>query len=172
MALQAVFLYASCRTTDNMVISADGGVCVAQAPHSKVLRGLTPSFRLGWNNSERMTQIMLDTFSVPSTNVAIQTGWSLDTSDTQRRASFGGGWSWITIAAAYSNVRSAHKVQSIQVFPASHHSFHCCPFGRVIDSERGNIVAYYDMPDDSDWHLHRVGRTDARIHASAFAQCT
>jgi len=29
MALQAVFLYASCRTTDNMVISADG-VCVCR----------------------------------------------------------------------------------------------------------------------------------------------
>merc|ERR1719310_851250 len=31
-------------------------------------------------------------------------------------------------------------------------------FGRGIDIERVNIVINYDMPDDSDSYLHRVGR--------------
>merc|ERR1712046_535744 len=31
-------------------------------------------------------------------------------------------------------------------------------FGRGIDIERVNIVINYDMPDDSDTYLHRVGR--------------
>merc|ERR1712072_260470 len=31
-------------------------------------------------------------------------------------------------------------------------------FGRGIDIERVNIVVNYDMPDDSDSYLHRVGR--------------
>lgn len=31
-------------------------------------------------------------------------------------------------------------------------------FGRGIDMERVNIVINYDMPDDSDQYLHRVGR--------------
>merc|ERR1712046_139140 len=31
-------------------------------------------------------------------------------------------------------------------------------FGRGIDIERVNIVISYDMPDDSDTYLHRVGR--------------
>merc|ERR1712118_98073 len=31
-------------------------------------------------------------------------------------------------------------------------------FGRGIDIERANIVINYDMPDDSDSYLHRVGR--------------
>merc|ERR1711970_1266476 len=31
-------------------------------------------------------------------------------------------------------------------------------FGRGIDIERVNIVINYDMPDDSDQYLHRVGR--------------
>merc|ERR1712173_501593 len=31
-------------------------------------------------------------------------------------------------------------------------------FGRGIDIERVNIVVNYDMPDDSDTYLHRVGR--------------
>ena len=31
-------------------------------------------------------------------------------------------------------------------------------FGRGIDIERVNIVFNYDMPDNSDQYLHRVGR--------------
>lgn len=31
-------------------------------------------------------------------------------------------------------------------------------FGRGIDIERVNIVINYDMPEDSDSYLHRVGR--------------
>merc|ERR1719197_1764986 len=31
-------------------------------------------------------------------------------------------------------------------------------FGRGIDIERVNIVVNYDMPDESDTYLHRVGR--------------
>merc|ERR1719152_721692 len=31
-------------------------------------------------------------------------------------------------------------------------------FGRGIDIERVNIVINYDMPDESDQYLHRVGR--------------
>jgi len=31
-------------------------------------------------------------------------------------------------------------------------------FGRGIDIERVNIVVNYDMPDESDAYLHRVGR--------------
>merc|ERR1712054_740434 len=31
-------------------------------------------------------------------------------------------------------------------------------FGRGIDIERVNIVINYDMPDESDSYLHRVGR--------------
>ena len=31
-------------------------------------------------------------------------------------------------------------------------------FGRGIDIERVNIVVNYDMPDNSDQYLHRVGR--------------
>merc|ERR1711907_330992 len=31
-------------------------------------------------------------------------------------------------------------------------------FGRGIDIERVNIVVNYDMPDESDSYLHRVGR--------------
>ena len=31
-------------------------------------------------------------------------------------------------------------------------------FGRGIDIERVNIVINYDMPDDGDSYLHRVGR--------------
>ena len=31
-------------------------------------------------------------------------------------------------------------------------------FGRGIDIERVNIVINYDMPDNSDQYLHRVGR--------------
>lgn len=31
-------------------------------------------------------------------------------------------------------------------------------FGRGIDIERVNIVVNYDMPDNSDTYLHRVGR--------------
>merc|ERR1712080_98193 len=31
-------------------------------------------------------------------------------------------------------------------------------FGRGIDIERVNIVINYDMPEDSDTYLHRVGR--------------
>ena len=31
-------------------------------------------------------------------------------------------------------------------------------FGRGIDMERVNIVINYDMPDNSDQYLHRVGR--------------
>merc|ERR1712014_250212 len=31
-------------------------------------------------------------------------------------------------------------------------------FGRGIDIERVNIVVNYDMPEDSDSYLHRVGR--------------
>merc|ERR1712188_209871 len=31
-------------------------------------------------------------------------------------------------------------------------------FGRGIDIERVNIVINYDMPDESDTYLHRVGR--------------
>merc|ERR1711966_41880 len=31
-------------------------------------------------------------------------------------------------------------------------------FGRGIDIERVNIVVNYDMPDESDQYLHRVGR--------------
>merc|ERR1712054_621932 len=31
-------------------------------------------------------------------------------------------------------------------------------FGRGVDIEKVNIVINYDMPDDSDKYLHRVGR--------------
>jgi len=31
-------------------------------------------------------------------------------------------------------------------------------FGRGIDIERVNVVFNYDMPEDSDTYLHRVGR--------------
>ena len=31
-------------------------------------------------------------------------------------------------------------------------------FGRGIDIERVNIVVNYDLPDNSDQYLHRVGR--------------
>jgi ATP-dependent RNA helicase UAP56/SUB2 len=31
-------------------------------------------------------------------------------------------------------------------------------FGRGVDIERVNIVINYDMPEDSDSYLHRVGR--------------
>merc|ERR1712190_329943 len=32
------------------------------------------------------------------------------------------------------------------------------PFGRGMDFERVNIVINYDMPEESDMYLHRVGR--------------
>lgn len=31
-------------------------------------------------------------------------------------------------------------------------------FGRGIDIERVNVVINYDMPEDADTYLHRVGR--------------
>merc|ERR1719169_329423 len=62
--------------------------------------------------------------------------------------------------AIHSGLNQEERINRYKQFKEFQKRIMVCTdlFGRGIDIERVNIVINYDMPDDSDTYLHRVGR--------------
>merc|ERR1712224_215801 len=62
--------------------------------------------------------------------------------------------------AIHSGLKQDERIQRYKQFKEFQKRIMVCTdlFGRGIDIERVNIVINYDMPDESDTYLHRVGR--------------
>merc|ERR1712224_1021102 len=62
--------------------------------------------------------------------------------------------------AIHSGLNQEERIQRYKQFKEFQKRIMVCTdlFGRGIDIERVNIVINYDMPDESDTYLHRVGR--------------
>merc|ERR1712216_774259 len=62
--------------------------------------------------------------------------------------------------AIHSGLKQEERINRYKQFKEFQKRIMVCTdlFGRGIDIERVNIVINYDMPDDSDSYLHRVGR--------------
>merc|ERR1719247_3399827 len=62
--------------------------------------------------------------------------------------------------AVHSGLNQEDRIAKYKQFQEFQKRIMVCTdlFGRGIDIERVNIVVNYDMPDDSDSYLHRVGR--------------
>jgi len=62
--------------------------------------------------------------------------------------------------AIHSGLKQEERISRYKQFKEFQKRIMVCTdlFGRGIDIERVNIVINYDMPDDSDSYLHRVGR--------------
>merc|ERR1712098_952540 len=62
--------------------------------------------------------------------------------------------------AIHSGLKQEERINRYKQFKEFQKRIMVCTdlFGRGIDSERVNIVINYDMTDDSDSYLHRVGR--------------
>merc|ERR1712194_908631 len=62
--------------------------------------------------------------------------------------------------AIHSGLKQEERIEKYKQFKEFQKRIMVCTdlFGRGIDIERVNIVINYDMPDDSDSYLHRVGR--------------
>merc|ERR1712194_504178 len=60
----------------------------------------------------------------------------------------------------HSGLKQEERIERYKQFKEFQKRIMVCTdlFGRGIDIERVNIVINYDMPDDSDSYLHRVGR--------------
>merc|ERR1711975_192444 len=66
---------------------------------------------------------------------------------------------WASIAI-HSGLDQEERIKRYKMFKEFQKRIMVCTdlFGRGIDIERVNIVINYDMTDDSDSYLHRVGR--------------
>merc|ERR1719310_1051042 len=62
--------------------------------------------------------------------------------------------------AIHSGLKQEERIKRYKMFKEFQKRIMVCTdlFGRGIDIERVNIVINYDMPEDSDSYLHRVGR--------------
>merc|ERR1712166_95814 len=62
--------------------------------------------------------------------------------------------------AIHSGLKQEERINRYKQFKEFQKRIMVCTdlFGRGIDIERVNIVINYDMPDDADSYLHRVGR--------------
>merc|ERR1712193_382486 len=62
--------------------------------------------------------------------------------------------------AIHSGLKQEERIKRYKSFKEFQKRIMVCTdlFGRGIDIERVNIVINYDMPDESDSYLHRVGR--------------
>merc|ERR1712028_328893 len=62
--------------------------------------------------------------------------------------------------AIHSGLKQEERINRYKQFKEFQKRIMVCTdlFGRGIDIERVNIVINYDMPDESDSYLHRVGR--------------